>query len=342
MQKTTVWQRTDSKISLDEWDAHVERFNTASVFQCAAWGEYKKHDGWVPERWLAKDGDLTVSAAQVLIRRFPGIGCLAWIPGGPIFKETLLKKSGLQPLIHGLLESLGKSHGRRLYVRCYVTRPASEDVTFLLSASLEKALFPINSGFSYRVALEKDPQQRLVKMSKKHRYYTRKALAESIQWNEEPGEEGIARFCRLHRRMSIRKKMPELMVTPEAIATLKACFGSQASIFTGSFKEEVITGCIVLNLRSEAFYFLAATDDTGRSMNAAYGLVYYLMGRLAEQNIPTLDLGGIHPRAAGGVNHFKKGFGGSLIQYAGEWDWAMSTWYRIVINGLIALKERHR
>ena len=43
----------------------------------------------------------------------------------------------------------------------------------------------------------------------------------------------------------------------------------------------------------------------------------------------------IHEEAKG-VDHFKKGFGGSTVEYLGEWDWAPYEWLRRAANIAIA------
>ncbi|MBV9866838.1 MAG: peptidoglycan bridge formation glycyltransferase FemA/FemB family protein [Abitibacteriaceae bacterium] len=69
-------------------------------------------------------------------------------------------------------------------------------------------------------------------------------------------------------------------------------------------------------------------------MRASYALVNYLVEYLQQHGITEFDFGGLDPRssAAAGVNQFKRGFGGELIEYLGEWEWASQSWLRYALN----------
>jgi hypothetical protein len=83
---------------------------------------------------------------------------------------------------------------------------------------------------------------------------------------------------------------------------------------------------------------VAATNDLGRDACAAYSMIPSLLRHLSGKGIKKFDFGGIDPGniAAEGVDHFKKGFGGSIIEYLGEWEIASSELVRVGMSlGLI-------
>ena len=63
----------------------------------------------------------------------------------------------------------------------------------------------------------------------------------------------------------------------------------------------------------------------------------YVYATLASWGMTRFDFGGIDPRSpsASGVDHFKRGFGGELIQHLGEWEWAATSPLRWAANVLI-------
>ncbi len=75
---------------------------------------------------------------------------------------------------------------------------------------------------------------------------------------------------------------------------------------------------------------------------AAYAMVVKLLASLKEKGITQFDFGGIAPAslAASGVNHFKRGFGGELVEYLGEWEWVVSPSVRWGANYLIKRTKR--
>lgn len=82
------------------------------------------------------------------------------------------------------------------------------------------------------------------------------------------------------------------------------------------------TSCLVLTLADKAFYLLAATGTDGRRISAAYAMVFKLFELLKSRGVTRFDFGGIDPLSpsARGVDHFKRGFGGEIVEYLGEWE----------------------
>jgi lipid II:glycine glycyltransferase (peptidoglycan interpeptide bridge formation enzyme) len=94
------------------------------------------------------------------------------------------------------------------------------------------------------------------------------------------------------------------------------------TIVTGYHAERPVTSCMTLNFAGRAFYYIAATGAEGRKLSAAYGMLPRLVASLRESGIRYLDFGGIAPQSSerAGVDHFKKGFGGEIVEYLGEWE----------------------
>jgi lipid II:glycine glycyltransferase (peptidoglycan interpeptide bridge formation enzyme) len=68
-----------------------------------------------------------------------------------------------------------------------------------------------------------------------------------------------------------------------------------------------------------------------------------LLEHLKQKGIETFDFGGIAPGNpnAEGVDHFKKGFGGEIIEHLGEWESANSEALRTILNiGLMKIGKR--
>ena len=78
----------------------------------------------------------------------------------------------------------------------------------------------------------------------------------------------------------------------------------------------------------------AASNNEGRKANLAYAMIPILFNHLKEKGIIHFDFGGIDPAnsEAKGVDHFKKGFGGEIIEHLGEWDSARISFLRFIMN----------
>jgi len=63
-------------------------------------------------------------------------------------------------------------------------------------------------------------------------------------------------------------------------------------------------------------------------------MIVQLVSVLQGCGITHFDFGGIDPvsPSAQGVNHFKRGFGGNIVEYLGEWEVASSELIRRGVN----------
>jgi lipid II:glycine glycyltransferase (peptidoglycan interpeptide bridge formation enzyme) len=75
-------------------------------------------------------------------------------------------------------------------------------------------------------------------------------------------------------------------------------------------------------VREKAFYYYAAATERGRQGYFSNALVWRLLEELHRRNVTELDMSGIDPRANWGGYHFKRGVGGRLVAYTGEWDYS--------------------
>ena len=78
-----------SSVAPEAWDRLVAAHSRGHILQTSPWGALKSRFGWNDARLaLSRDGEL-VAGAQVLARRLPGgLGCLAYVPKGPLVDWT--------------------------------------------------------------------------------------------------------------------------------------------------------------------------------------------------------------------------------------------------------------
>lgn len=70
-----------------EWDTLVASFDHHHIQQGFEWGEFKRHDGWLPTRLAATDAGRCLAAMSVLTRRVSGLGWSAmYAPRGPLVR----------------------------------------------------------------------------------------------------------------------------------------------------------------------------------------------------------------------------------------------------------------
>jgi len=244
-------------------------------------------------------------------------------------------------ILDKLLEQLS-ALGKRICVRFYSLLPHDCAMAYAFGQRCVRPIFLLNSGYSFCLDLHQPSDVLKKRMTSKHRYYVKKALAENVEWKVTTHSEGIRELSGLHAEMVRAKGLGSLGGSFGDVATLCRILGKQATIFTGSVNGAPVASCLVMTFGEKAFYALAATGKPGREISASYGMLYQLLEYLQGQGVTHFDFGGVNPKSptAEGVNHFKRGFGGELVQYLGEWEWTNSEWLRWGLN--LAIRYRWR
>jgi lipid II:glycine glycyltransferase (peptidoglycan interpeptide bridge formation enzyme) len=330
------WEIADSeeKELCESWDNLLHCASDSNVFQSLAWGRYKNLHGWSPVRCIGRDkGGRVVGMVQILFKKLPFGIHFGWAAGGPIlqFKGWTYKSIG--KVIDTLREALTNKYGT-VVLRFHSHIKNDPEFIYTLSGRLRRPIFKVTSEFSEFLDLDLTVEEFEKSMTSKHRYYVKQSLGHEISWRYGRDTALQEELARLHAEMATEKGVEHLKAGIEDIRNTCSILGEQALIFTGYFKEEAVTSCLVLMFGKIGFYATAATGKRGRELSAAYAMIYRLLPILREKGLTRLNFAGLDPKtpAAFGVNHFKRGFGGQLVEYVGEWEWASSEVLRWGIN----------
>lgn len=332
-------QRTDKDHS-GEWDHELLKSKDYNIFQSYNWGEFKRRSGWTPLRYAAIDKlGSRVAMAQIMMKSpFPGIR-FGWAPGGPVlvFPGTNIKN--ISNIIESLLFTIKKSTGISM-VRFFSLIPTQAFFSYNLNRHLTRPIFKINSGYTIVLDIPEENENLLPQMTSKHRYYLKKAIGENLDWKVGNGDKDISDFLKTHSDMVKGKILQSLSKNRKEVEDICASLREQVLILNGYINGDVVTSCLLLIFGQKAFYMSAATNTKGREISAAYAMFNRMIVILREMGISDFNFGGIDPEnsSAEGVNHFKRGFGGNLVEYIGEWEWATSEMIRFALNWAIRYK----
>lgn len=317
-----------------EWDNSLLKGEDSNVFQTFGWGEYKRFSGWDPHRFIVrnKNGSI-VAMAQILIKSLPGGVKMGWSPGGPVFGFSQFQAKDFDKQFTVLMEKIKSQYGK-VFIRFHSHLPNDFEQAYSFNQSFVKPFFKLNSGYTINFDVTLPTDILLKNMTSKHRYYLKKSLENDFQWKNGNSELFVKELLGLHNEMVSNKNMASLKASMEDTKNLCVALGENATIFTGYINDEPVTSCLILTFGKKAFYMMAAAGNRGRDFSASYAMVFKLLEHLKEKGIAKLDFGGIDPRtpSARGVNHFKRGFGGNIVEYLGEWEWASTEWLRWGIN----------
>ena len=325
----------------DSWDEALTYSEDYNVFQSYVWGEFKKTTGWVPERWIASDknGDI-ICMVQILIKSFPAGFKIGWAPGGPVFISKNSSIKDFDNMLSGLAETVCKNNSA-IVTRFNSQLCCDQLASYTFNKYFKRPFFRLNSGYSLLFDLTLSVEELLKNMTSKHRYNLKKSLEENIDWKYGNNPMYIQDFLLLNNEMVNEKKVESIRVNLKNITELSQLLGENAIFFAGYIDNVPIASCLVLIFGQKAFHFMASSGLTGRKLKASYAMNYSLLKLLKEKGIRLFDFGGIDPysHSAAGVNSFKKGFGGELVEYLGEWEWASSGWVKWVVNSAIRINR---
>jgi lipid II:glycine glycyltransferase (peptidoglycan interpeptide bridge formation enzyme) len=199
----------------------------------------------------------------------------------------------------------------------------------------------LNTGFTILVDLSQLSVEDFRKqMTVKHRYYNKKARNNSCTWEVGNDLNLMTNLKLLHDQMVTDKNLASISLSETDLNAMYEQLKENILIVQGSMDNQPAVICLVLIFGTNAFYMVAAANALGRQNSASYAMIETLVSELSARGVQSFDFGGLDPvnLAAAGVNHFKSGFGGSLVEQVGEWEYSRSQLLRALVNGLIGIK----
>ena len=91
-----------------------------------------------------------------------------------------------------------------------------------------------------------------------------------------------------------------------------------------SFIEGVATSCaIVMRHKDRVIYLHGASTREYKEYMSPFALHWYIMKFFMEKGVDKYDMWGIDETRWKGVTRFKRGFGGSEVEYIGSYDFVL-------------------
>ena len=296
------------------WNAAVAGLG-GSVLQSYEWGEFRRHGGWIPLRLLAEDGS---SAAQVLLRRLPGMGgSFAYAPHGPLATacEDL-------PAVARAVAAHAKGRGARLLE----IEPRVVGAPDLEREGFRRSTSSVQPRCTIVVPVRESAEAQYAALSKEARYGIRRALQVGIEAETSMHEEvDLELFLDLledtadRRRFGVRPRDYYRLLLREVPSAL--------ILARREGEERPVAGAVVLTFEDEAYYLYGASAALeGENLYASYLVQFEALSAARRAGATRYDLWGIpcephskHP--LWGVYQFKRKFAapGHEERYAGAY-----------------------
>ncbi|MCH8011767.1 MAG: peptidoglycan bridge formation glycyltransferase FemA/FemB family protein [Candidatus Marinimicrobia bacterium] len=317
------------------WDKMLICFRDYNFQQKYSFGEYEKSKGQeIFRAVLFKGGQSVVMGQGILRRPFPYFSLLT-IRRGPVYQATDSEKANLNNLrtFLRLMISYFRARNKLLYINCLF--PNERSVTCEIAireAGFTKPLLERSPHLTTVVTIEKDILKNSKLFHSKWRNQLRRAesLRPVFTWGNS--EDLLNTYVKVHNSMCKLKSMQNYSISREELFSLREMLSDNIHFLIGKHDDQAVCGCLVITLGEKAFYYYAAANSIGRKYYFSNAMIWKLIEKLNEIGISELDMSGIDPIANWGGYNFKKGVGGKLIAYQGEWEYVSSWLLKLILN----------
>ncbi len=361
------------------WDHFIASAPNGHLLQCWAWGELKRAFGWTPLRVALWDAaaEQIVAGAQVLLRPLPALGLsMAYIPKGPVvnwadpasaeiffaglhayLRSQRVAFLRLEPEVAKRVYPSALEHGETPPAPCC---PEGEDALpgGLYSAAQGQAVVQQLRNIGFRpvpdhvqqlrtiiVDLTPDEETITLRQHKTRRYNANLAARKGVTIRQARSLTDLERWYALFETTRARDGFESRTFAYfRQVWQLFRPHG-QAELFLAEQEGKLLAGALVTLVGQQSIYLYAASSNEGRKLMPNDLLQREMMRWARRQGATLYDLWGIaesddpaDPLA--GVTHFKRGWGGQIVEYIGAFDYIYApTTYRVFLAGRTLAKQ---
>ena len=312
------------------WNATVVGLG-GSALQSWEWGEFRRRGGWEPLRLLEEEGK---AACQVLFRRLPAFGRLAYIPHGPLFADGADSAYTLEAI---------SGYAKRRGAFLLRVEPRLAEAQTLTADGFVASQNSFQPRCTLVVRVLENPDEQMKALPKDARYGVRRAQREGVEASVSTDTDDLEEFLDLLEGTANRH---HFVPRPReyyryAMQDLPTC------LILARHEGRLISGAMILAFGEEAYYLYGASQE-GEKLYASYLVQHEALSAARQRRVRRYDMWGIpcqphkgHP--LWGVYQFKKKFGGEEKRYVGAYEKALSPLrarlFRAGIRGYYALQE---
>jgi hypothetical protein len=299
---------------------------TSSFYQSEYWGKYQRGRGWLTYIYEG-DNDQIYFYYKKFIFFY-----VIWIPG---INCKLLE------IANYALERFRQERD----IKCYYARLSVLDLKhvskskYLLSKKWHESSVYIGSYNSFRLNIKKDIDTIIQECSGNWRHNYKRSLRKNLQYEIWENPDPVL----MHEIIKSMEMVKDLTLGSSLndLKYLMECLKGQILIFRAVSEAGITIAYRAAIITSEkiAWDFLAAANKEARKCYASYGLVMALLQHCQNVGVEYYDFSGVDKKKNIGVYNFKKGIGGDLIEYFGEYERG-NLLLRMAINLITLFKKK--
>jgi lipid II:glycine glycyltransferase (peptidoglycan interpeptide bridge formation enzyme) len=306
------------------WDRVVTSLQHANIFASHAWSTIQERSGWITHRFVAADRSF---AFQLFAKNVSRLCSVCWVPGG-ILGSGFALDGQLARTLHSYFDSWGS------YLR--ISFPYEVGDSLPQDGSWQPAESSLSAKQSVVIDLQQSPETLIQAMGPNWRRNLKRSQRTAFVVREL--EDGDLYAVDLLEEGTARQKALKLNPTRRASDVIRSLGDSAVVIGVFDTSGQLVSVRGASLTAREARDLVSATSTKGRRQYASYRATWDLINVLRQRQIQTYDLAGFDPETNPGVADFKRGTGGVVVVYGGEFVHSKPTLLRSPMD--IVLKVR--
>ena len=306
------------------WDDFVVTHD-GHPLQLWGWGEVKAAHNWSVERVFIRDGERTVGAAQLLIRRLPWpLRAMVYIARGPVAAE------GERAHVLDALAQHAKTAHHAAVLSIEPHWRTMPEGTGKWRHSPHTILIPR----TLILDLHKSDDELLAVMTKKTRQYIRKSLKDGVTIRRANSAEDISTCLDIYRDTAARAGFA--IHGDQYYQDIFTKLGDHSPVFIAEVDGEAVAFLWLAISGAVAFELYGGITDGGQRLRANYALKWHAITTMKEWGIDEYDMNGL---LNDGISTFKQGFADHEDMLVGTYETPLSPLYPLWDKGLPLAKK---
>jgi lipid II:glycine glycyltransferase (peptidoglycan interpeptide bridge formation enzyme) len=298
------------------WDDAAARGHNGHVMQSSAWAAIRERQGWSAE-FLRPGG----AHALVLWRPLPGGLRFGYCPRGPVASAAQL------PDALRALAAHAKDTRGALVLKVDPERTSDEAGAALKAAGFDRGpdIQPVIATLQRSLA-DSTPDDLIAGLDKDTRWSVKQPERRGVEIFQGTSDPDLRAFYDLYALTGRRAGFITRTETYYRTVWRELIDAGLATLWLAELAGQPVAGAMTWHCGDREVYQYGATNDAGRKVYAAYGLLWRCILEAHARGAHTFDFGGIpaDPNDARDPMHgpymFKKGFGGTVTQWVGAHD----------------------
>lgn len=329
-----------------EFDAFARSHKNSNFMQSLAWSRLKSN--WGHEIVVSRDENGTIKgAALILIRKMPLGSSMLYAPRGPIYdyhdRKTFLD------LFEGIRQVAKKHHAFLFKMDPCIWETDTEAKKILIDLGFSHKEHAaenetLQRRFNYGLLdiAGRTPEEEIKTFSQKTRYNIRLSARKGVVC-KVCGKEALDQWMALSQETAVRDNF---VLRPKSYyEKMLDVFGDDLRLYICYYEETPVSAAMCCQYGGKTYYVFGASSNRHRNVMPNYLMQWEMIKWALEGGCHVYDFLGIpvdvdENSPTYGVYRFKRGFEGTVLPYAGEFDYTFRKGMKGLFDCAMGVKRK--